>query len=214
MSTKDGLAPVPSDIDDALSRRMFIKVGMATGGGAVLGSFLPLTSRHAQAASPADLNGHGDSMSSQITSAPKSNLYLVEDLEDAMRTRELAEGDLGALRAVADWIKTFVAKPHRDLGRPGSVCPFVPRGLERKTLWLAPEHIASRGLPEVVQLIKGYRNLFLRTQPTAGDEVNDKSIVVVFTDLTADRAKEVFDSVLKESAVSSYVDDGLVMGAF
>ena len=68
-----------------------------------------------------------------------TNLFLLEDLEDVSRTSELAESDLDALRAVADWIKTFVARPHKDLGRAGPVCPFVPGALERKALWLAPE---------------------------------------------------------------------------
>ena len=52
-----------------------------------------------------------------------TNLFLLEDLEDVSRTSELAESDLDALRAVADWIKTFVARPHKDLGRAG---PCVP----------------------------------------------------------------------------------------
>src|SRR5262245_43728259 len=90
-------------------------------------------------------------MPAQIT-----NLFLLENLEDASRTRELAESDRNALRAVADWIKTFVARPHRDLGRAGPVCPFVPVAWERKTLWLATERSAGRNAPDVVQLIDSY----------------------------------------------------------
>jgi hypothetical protein len=75
----------------------------------------------------------GGSMPAQTT-----NLFLLGDLEDVSRTRKLAESDLNALRAVADWTTTFVARPHKDLGRTGPVCPFVPVALERKTLWLAP----------------------------------------------------------------------------
>jgi hypothetical protein len=41
---------------------------------------------------------------------------------------ELAESDLDALRAVADWIKTFVARPHKDLGRRARV-PLRAGGL-------------------------------------------------------------------------------------
>jgi len=55
-----------------------------------------------------------------------TNLFLLEDLEEVSRTGELADGDLEALQAVADWIKAFVVNPHRDLGRAGTVCPFVP----------------------------------------------------------------------------------------
>ena len=143
-----------------------------------------------------------------------TNLYLLEDLEDVARTSELAESDLEALQAVADWIKTFVVKPHKDLGRAGTVCPFVPGSLERKTLWLAPEQIAGRGVPHVVERMNGYKSLFLDAEPTDGDDANYKVIVVVFTDLSADRAQGVFDDVLQQLAVPSYVEDGIVFGPF
>jgi hypothetical protein len=146
--------------------------------------------------------------------AQTANLFLLEDLEDVGRTRELAESDLGALRAVADWIKTYVVKPHKDLGRAGTVCPFVPGALERRTLWLAPEQIAGRDVPDVVELINGYQRLFLDAQPTDGDDASYKVIVVVFTDLSADRAQGVFDEVLQHLAVPSYAEDGIVFGPF
>jgi len=44
-----------------------------------------------------------------------TDLFLLEDLEDAGRTSELAESDLDALHAVADWIKTYVVRPHEGL---------------------------------------------------------------------------------------------------
>ena len=93
--------------------------------------------------------------------AQTTNLFLLEDLENVGRTSELAHSDRGALRAVADWIKTFVVKPHKDLGRAGPVCPFVPGALERKTLWLAPEQIADRDVPDVVEL--RFERSYLRT---------------------------------------------------
>ena len=144
----------------------------------------------------------------------QTNLFLLEDLEDVGKTSELAESDLDALHAVADWIKTFVVRPHKDLGRAGPVCPFVPESLERKTLWLAPEQIADLEVPAVVELINGYQRLFLDAQPTDGDDANYKVIVVVFTDLSADRAQGVFDDVLQHLAVPSYVEDGIVFGPF
>jgi hypothetical protein len=147
-------------------------------------------------------------------SAQTTNLFLLEDLEDVRRTRELAESDLDALLAVADWIKTFVAGPHEDLGRAGPVCPFVPGALERKALWLAPEQITGRSVPDVVQVMNGYKSLFLGAHPTDGDDANYKSIVVVFTDLAADRAKDYFDGVLQQLGALSYAEDGLVLGGF
>jgi hypothetical protein len=145
--------------------------------------------------------------------AQTANLYLLEDLDDASKTRQLPNSDLAALRTVADWIKSFVTKPHKDIGRDGPVCPFVPEAMQRKTLWLASEHIAGRSVADVVQLVNGYKTQLLQ-QPFHGEGVNYNSIVVVFTDLSADRAKGLFDDVLKQLAVPSYVEDGLVMGGF
>jgi hypothetical protein len=45
-------------------------------------------------------------MSAQIT-----NLFLIENLEDASKTKELAESDRNALRAVADWIRAVRCEP-------------------------------------------------------------------------------------------------------
>jgi Domain of unknown function (DUF6875) len=143
-----------------------------------------------------------------------SNLFLLEDLEDASRRAELAESELRALQAVADWINAFVAKPHKDLGRAGPVCPFVPGSLERKTLWLASEQIADRSGPAVAELMNGYIRRLLDAQPTDGADTKYKVIVVVFPDLPADRAQGVFDDVLQQLAVPSYAADGILFGPF
>jgi hypothetical protein len=153
-------------------------------------------------------------MPAQTRPAEATNLFLLEDLEDVGKTRELAESDLEALQAIADWIKSFVVKPHKDLGRAGTVCPFVPGSLERKTLWLAPEQIADRDVSEVVELMSGYKRLLLDTRPAEGDDVIYNVIVVVFTDLSADRAQGLFDAVLKRLAVRSYAEDGILFGPY
>ena len=147
-------------------------------------------------------------------SAQTTNLYLLQDLEDSSRTRNLAQSELSALHTVADWFKSFVVRPHEDLGREGAVCPFVPGALERKTLWFASEHIAGHSVADVVQLMTGYKTQFLRTQPIDGDGLNYKVIVVVFTDLPADRASSLFGEVLQHLAVPSYVEDGILFGPF
>ena len=146
--------------------------------------------------------------------AQTSNLFLLEDLGNSTRTRELAKSDLNALHAVAEWINTFVVSPHKDLGRSGSVCPFVPGALERRTFWLAPERIGNRSVQDVVQLMNGYKKRFLDAKPIDADDASHKVIVVVFTDLSADRAKDLFGTVLQQLAVPSYVEDGTLFGPF
>jgi hypothetical protein len=128
---------------------------------------------------------------------------------------KLAESDLSALRTVADWIETFVARPHKSLGRAGPVCPFVPGALERETLWLAPERVAGRSAADLVQLIDGYKRLLLCAEPVEGEGMSYKAIIVVFTDLSADRAKAHLEDVqVQQLKERCYAEDGVVMGDF
>jgi hypothetical protein len=106
-----------------------------------------------------------------------ADLFFLEDLEEVSRTGQLTESDLRSPRTVADWIKTFVTGLNKDLGRAGAVYPFVPMALERKTLWLAPEHVANRGVPQVAELMNGYKRRGLEAEPTDSDDVNYKVIV-------------------------------------
>jgi hypothetical protein len=149
-------------------------------------------------------------------STQTADLFLLEDLEDNERTSDLAARDRDALRAVAGWIKTFIVRPHDELGRPGSVCPFVLGSVERQTLWLAPEQIGDGGVPHVVELMNGYKRRLLERGggPTDGDGTNYNVIVVVLIDLPAERAEGVLDDVLQHIAVPSYVEDGIVFGPF
>src|SRR5689334_158513 len=85
-----------------------------------------------------------------------ANLYRIEDLADSRRTNHLADADLRALQTGGKWISTFVALPNQDLGRDGPVCPFVPGGLERGTIWLAPEQVDNLSTASVVRLLDQY----------------------------------------------------------
>jgi uncharacterized protein DUF6875 len=147
--------------------------------------------------------------------APQTtNLLLPDDLEDGGKASGVAATDRDALRAVSEWIKDFVARPHRDLGRDGSVCPFVPGSLERRTLFFAPEQIADLDVPEVVELMDDYKRLFLATPPADGNDAIYKTIIVVFTDLPAERAGGLFNDVLGQLAGPSYEEDGIIFGPF
>ena len=145
---------------------------------------------------------------------PTLNLFLLEELDEESKTSMLSAGDVDALRAVGQWITSFVAQPHPDLGRDGPVCPFVPRALELGTLWLAPERVRDRSMGEVVELVEDYQRLFLNAQPTDGDDAKYKSFVVVFTDLPETDASQFFGEVLECVAIPSYVKDGFMMGGF
>ncbi len=148
-------------------------------------------------------------MSTQTT-----DLFLLEDLEGNGRASDLAQRDREALQAVVDWIKNFILQPNAELGRPGAVCPFMPTSVERQTMWLAAEHIGDGSGAHVIELMNSYKRRLLEVRSSDAGETNHNVITVVFTDLPADRAQSVFDDVLGEIAVPSYVEDGIVFGPF
>jgi hypothetical protein len=75
--------------------------------------------------------------------AQTTDLFPLQDLEDSSRTGNLADSDLKALHTVADWIKTFVGKAQQRSRPRWTRLSLTAEGLERKTLWLAPEPIAG-----------------------------------------------------------------------
>ena len=149
-----------------------------------------------------------------MSSADPANLFRLEDIEDADKMAPLAARDREALRAIGDWIKTYVVRPHAEIGRPGPVCPFVPRAWESRTLWLAPQRVAGRRTSDMVELIENYKRLFLSMPPTEGEDASLRSLVLVCTDLAPARARVLFADALAEVAAPAYENEGLVMGAF
>ena len=74
-----------------------------------------------------------------------------------------------------------------------------------------------------IEFLRGYGSASLALTGNAlanyiigrtGSDVVYNVIVIVFTDLPADRAQGVFDDVLQQLAVPSYVEDGIVFGPF
>lgn len=143
-----------------------------------------------------------------------AQLLLPDDLEDDAKTGHLPAEDRQAVLSVWRWVRDFVACPHRDLGRDGTVCPFVPGSLHRRTLWFASEHVAGLDVAGVVGLMTGYKQLLLEKAPPGGDDAIYNTIVVVLTDLAAERAGALFTDVLGQLAPSSYEENGLLFGPF
>jgi hypothetical protein len=141
----------------------------------------------------------------------RDQLFLIEDLKTDLN---LPPTDRQALLAVADWTQAFIAKPHKDLGRAGPVCPFTAVALDNHTLWLAAERSAGRPTAEIVRMIESYQQQLLAAQPVEGDGVEDKAVLVVFPDLPAAEARQFFDGVLQQIGLSSYDELGVVMGPF
>lgn len=146
--------------------------------------------------------------------APQTTqLLLPDDLADSSKG-DLSALDREALRAVKTWLDDFITTPHQDLGRSGTVCPFVPGSLDRRALHLTAEHIADLEVSGVVELMQGCGRLLLETVPPGTDDAMYSTIVVVFPDLPAERAGQLFGDVLEQIADAAFEDDGVIFGPF
>ncbi len=147
-------------------------------------------------------------------STPTTELLLLEDLEQPGRAGALPDRDREALQATADWIRSYVLKPHPEIGRPGPVCPYLPVSVQRQELWLAAEHVGDGDVSDVIEIVNGYKRRLLDAGTGPGDDANLRVIVVVFPDLPAERAPDVFDGVMQQISVPSYAEDGIIFGPY
>ncbi len=143
-----------------------------------------------------------------------TTLLLPEDLDDPGRMPGLGAADREALVTLLKWVREYVVRPNPNIGRPGTVCPYVPGSLDRRTLWFAPEHASELEVREVVGLMDGYRRLFLERAPLDSEDAVYKTIMVVFPDIAPERAKELFAEVLGQLAEEAYEQDGIIYGPY
>jgi Domain of unknown function (DUF6875) len=131
------------------------------------------------------------------------------------RTADIARisRDLPFIEQVAAWVDEFLVKPHPDLGRQGSVCPYMPRALAKNLVTYVVVHTANRSPDDIDRVIGQFRTDFLRMEPTHGPEQMDKTIVVILPDVSEDAAPEVIDETHRRLK-SDFVESGLMIGKF
>jgi Domain of unknown function (DUF6875) len=121
--------------------------------------------------------------------------------------------DLPAIERVLTWCKEFLARPHPELGRGGSVCPFIPRALNLNRVSFVVVHTENRSEEEIDQVIAKFRDIFLRMEPVSGPEAMEKSILVILPDVSEDEAEVVIDETHRR-VKAQFVESGLMIGKF
>lgn len=135
------------------------------------------------------------------------------DRPQAAAGRESPEQDLVHIRLVADWCQSFLARPHPQLGRTGSVCPFVPRAIAMDTLAFTVVHTRDASESEVDRVIGRFREVFLDMEPVSGPEAIEKAIMVVLPDVGEEEAPVVIDQT-HYRLKPRFVEAGLMIGKF
>jgi hypothetical protein len=123
-----------------------------------------------------------------------------------------------ALRKMADYAYSFLSNPHPDLGREGSVCPFVPTAIRKGLLRATATSAASVETAEAA--MTAILSVFAAMKPVSppfgtlvqGDE-SFKAILIVFPEVSESAAPQVVDE-LQRRLKPAYVKSGLMIGQF
>ncbi|MDZ8050501.1 MAG: DUF6875 domain-containing protein [Aulosira sp. ZfuVER01] len=133
-------------------------------------------------------------------------LYTLSEIEQLQQ-------DLPYLIETSQWLKTFLARPHPDLGRPGPVCPFAPKAIKLDYIRLRVIRSHNLVQQQVVDIVLPYLNTFLELEPREQEDSLNKAILLLFPDISHDDAPRLIDSVQKQLK-PLFVESGLMLGEF
>ncbi len=135
-------------------------------------------------------------------------LYTILEIEQLQEYE-----DRPYLLETIEWVKSFLARPHPKLGRPGAVCPFVPHSLKSNSIRLAV--IRTKYLyPEQLEEIVGrYKDIFLKMEVKEQELAINKAFLLIFPDVHIEDACKLIDSV-QQKLKPLFVESGLMIGEF
>jgi len=135
-------------------------------------------------------------------------LYTTREIEQLQQHE-----DLPCLIEIMEWVKSFLAKPHHHLGRPGVVCPFVPHSLRSNSIHLAVLRTKDLCPEQVEEIVIRYRDTFLSMEVKEKELAINRAFLLIFPDVHIEDACQVIDTV-QQKLKPSFVELGLMLGEF
>jgi hypothetical protein len=124
--------------------------------------------------------------------------------------------DLEVLALVLDWVDSFLARPHSQLGRSGKVCPFVPDALSRGALQLSVLRLddGRKNDPgEFERIVVNLLDHFLEGEGPDANVNMYRSLIMIFPDVSAEEAPFLIDGAQRKLK-GKFVKHGLMLGEF
>jgi hypothetical protein len=122
-----------------------------------------------------------------------------------------------AYQAMLGYVRGFLAKPHESVGRPGPVCPYVPKSLQLDCVRMAvvrTAHIPKESLrASLADLLLEYLPQFEALEPCTGRQRQYKTVIFIFPDVALQDARDVIDGA-QADAKPEFVARGLMVGEF
>ncbi|MDR6226723.1 DUF6875 domain-containing protein [Desmospora profundinema] len=100
-----------------------------------------------------------------------------------------------ALKKAYDYVVNFAAKPHPERGKPGAVCPFLPKAIKLDTIWMAVVDKQTPNREEIIGDLEHYIEWFKHINPLTGEERRYKSLILIFPGIGENEAPTLIDSI-------------------
>jgi hypothetical protein len=140
-------------------------------------------------------------------------LVTVSDIEKSSGFAPLITENYDVLAQTLVWARSYLTRPHPDLGRRGAVCPYVRASLEKNLFFMAVYRGSHFDQNDVVGIVSFYRQWFGELEPLDPDLAALKTILILFPDLKPEAVEEVVEQV-QEDLKPEYVEEGLMLGEF
>jgi hypothetical protein len=145
----------------------------------------------------------------RYTQELKSKLYRSLSVSEFEHFAE----NINALHDGLTWIRSYLARPHPQLGRQGAVCPFAQTALDYDTIRIAVVRLRSDNKrAEILDAIKYHLAAFV-SAPGPSDEQVFHATLILFPDVSLEEAPDLIDRI-KEELKPSFVQQGLMLGEF
>lgn len=147
-----------------------------------------------------------------LPSDPSCYLIELADMERDPLPEPIRENHEAVAQIVA-WAREYLSQPHPDLGRDGSVCPYVPYSMISSLFFLTVQRGRDLTQSDVYDTIMKYRDWFLAIEPREGPESRYKTILVLFPDVPTADAPQIIDAT-QALLKPGFVEKGLMIGQF
>ena len=118
-----------------------------------------------------------------------------------------------AFREGGTWVRTYLAQPHPELGRPGTVCPFAQAALDQDSVLVAVVRLADGNrIAQIVDAIEYHLEAFV-LRAAKEEKRALLTTLIMFPDVSLDDAPELIDRT-KEDLKTKFIQKGLMLGEF
>ncbi|EKQ66584.1 hypothetical protein OsccyDRAFT_5071 [Leptolyngbyaceae cyanobacterium JSC-12] len=137
-------------------------------------------------------------------------LYTLLELDQLINDQ--LQQDFACLLKVSHWVRNFLANSHPQLGRRGSVCPFIPRALQLDLIRMTVIRARELEPQHIEVIVKRYRDIFLKLEPNDENAVS-KALLLIFPDIITERDFRLLNG-LHKALKPYFIESGLMLGVF